>query len=655
MIPMACWRRLKYSTSVMIESREVAELRAALKEAQDLVSIAPAFFGFVSTDGIVLSVNDRFLDVIRSGRDRVVGQVLWEAPCWNRLPSSAKAVREAIVLALQGESRQLDLEYRAVDEKRDELRWMTLAIMPIRDADGEVSRIGATGIDITDRKMAQQEALAVRGQLEVLLMQAHVPMVILLGPEHRFCLANPLYEKLVGRPVIGKTVREAFTQGEIGSFIPLLDGVYRTGEPRIGREALFELPGADGTIQKYWLNFGYHPFRDFRGDIQGILAIVEDVTEVVRARLQIERSERDLRVFVEAMPQMAFIADPSGSVTYFNQRWYEYVRMEGTEGWGWKDKPIHHFDDLQRTVLRWKEAVRTGRDYEIEYRLRRHDGEYRWHLGRAVAVRDGEGKVTRWIGTNTDIHDQRILLEKLQDERDLRERFVSTLTHDLRTPMTAARMSAQLVAKKYDEPQVVQKIAGRIAMSMDRADGMIRDLLDANRISAGEALPIEVVPCNLNQIVSEAIEELSTIHGDRFVLRAPERIQGFWSRNEISRLIENLAGNAVKYGASNRPVTIRLSPKNDEVLIEVHNEGPPIPLSEQANLFEPFRRSRSALTGAQTGWGLGLTLVKGIAEAHAGTAGVRSSLPDGTTFWVRLPVDARRGKGLMQRPSGYRG
>ncbi len=108
------------------------------------------------------------------------------------------------------------------------------------------------------------------------------------------------------------------------------------------------------------------------------------------------------------MPQMAFIADAEGNIIYFNQRWYEFVAgMKNTEGWGWKDKPIHHPDDLQRTIDTWTRSLKTGGPYEIEYRLRRHDGKYIWHLGRAMSIRDQTGKIKYWLGTNTDIHKQK--------------------------------------------------------------------------------------------------------------------------------------------------------------------------------------------------------------------------------------------------------
>ncbi|RYZ72293.1 MAG: PAS domain S-box protein, partial [Proteobacteria bacterium] len=121
-----------------------------------------------------------------------------------------------------------------------------------------------------------------------------------------------------------------------------------------------------------------------------------------------KKREIPLQQIIDALPQMIFQADANGDILAYNRRWYDYIGdLDLTEGWGWKDKPIHHPEDLDRTVARWKHSVTTVEPYEIEYRLRRHDGEYRWHLGRAMPIKKSTGEVLMWIGTNTDIHDQK--------------------------------------------------------------------------------------------------------------------------------------------------------------------------------------------------------------------------------------------------------
>jgi PAS domain S-box-containing protein len=232
-------------------------------------------------------------------------------------------------------------------------------------------------------------------------------------------------------------------------------------------------------------------------------------------------------------------------------------------------------------------------------------------------------------------------LNQLQVERDLRERFVSSLSHDLRTPLTAAKMSAQLIPRQANLPDKVYSLAAKVKHNIDRADQMITDLLDANRIRAGQGLPVELAPCDLRQVVVDALEDLGTVHGERFDLRGEERIQGIWDARALRRLVENLCNNAIKYGDPTGRVTVSLRQEGDEAELCVHNRGNPIPVEDQEGLFQYFARTKSAEASGKRGWGIGLTLVKGVAEAHGGSVHVESSQEKGTTFRVRLPLHAR--------------
>jgi PAS domain S-box-containing protein len=122
-----------------------------------------------------------------------------------------------------------------------------------------------------------------------------------------------------------------------------------------------------------------------------------------------EKASEQLRLFAEAMPQMAFIADEQGNITYFNQRHYDYFSIgQGvSEDWKWAEANMLHPDDLAATVTRWKQSIQRGDPYEMEYRLRRHDGCFRWHLARALPVKNAEGQIVKWVGTNTDIDEQK--------------------------------------------------------------------------------------------------------------------------------------------------------------------------------------------------------------------------------------------------------
>jgi PAS domain S-box-containing protein len=234
--------------------------------------------------------------------------------------------------------------------------------------------------------------------------------------------------------------------------------------------------------------------------------------------------------------------------------------------------------------------------------------------------------------TQRELHDRN---ERLTQERALREQFVSTLSHDLRTPLTAARVFAQIIKKEPGDPARIGAHSLRVVQNIDRADRMIRDLLDSNRVRAGQQLPLEREPAELTALVRGVVEELERVHGERFRLQLESEERGEWDVDGVRRIIENLCSNALKHGSDTGQVTVRVLGRGPEVELCVHNFGDPIASDDRKRLFEHFERS--SRSGATRGWGIGLTLVRGMTEAHGGRVSVESDRESGTTFIVTLP------------------
>jgi signal transduction histidine kinase len=232
-------------------------------------------------------------------------------------------------------------------------------------------------------------------------------------------------------------------------------------------------------------------------------------------------------------------------------------------------------------------------------------------------------------------------IEALHVERSLRERFVSVLAHDLRGPLSTAKLAAQVMIAHSEPLEKRRELAVKIDRNLDRMDRMIRDLLDANRIRAGERLPLSLEPCELGQIAREIADELHALHGKHIELEGEPALSGIWSADELRRALWNLATNAVKYGDPQRAISISLHRVGERARVAVHNWGPPIAPEDQATLFEPFTRTRVATRSGRPGWGLGLALVRGCAEAHGGTISLESTAEAGTTFTLELPLDSR--------------
>ena len=249
--------------------------------------------------------------------------------------------------------------------------------------------------------------------------------------------------------------------------------------------------------------------------------------------------------------------------------------------------------------------------------------------------------------------DLREHIDRLDSERDLREQFVSVLAHDLRGPLSAVKMSVKILMRHPERLDERRDLAMKIDRNIDRIDRMILDLLDANRIRAGERLPLRIDECDLAIVAGEVYEELLATFGDRFELRAEDRVRGFWSAEELRRAVWNLATNAVKYGVADRPITISVKRTPQGAEASVHNWGTPISAEDQSQLFRPFSRTHGAKESGQKGWGLGLTLVHGCADAHGGRVTVESSKEAGTTFTIALPLDARPFQAEWRPPSGF--
>lgn len=246
------------------------------------------------------------------------------------------------------------------------------------------------------------------------------------------------------------------------------------------------------------------------------------------------------------------------------------------------------------------------------------------------------------------LHMARSLGESLQkqakEERELREQFVLAVAHDLRSPLTGIRTYAELVSRFPQQAERNKTLAGRITAGVDRMDRMVSNFYDAHRIRAGMPIDLDLRETDFASILRDVIDNLSASHGDRFVTRLTGNWVGHWCPDALERVIENLLTNALKYGHQTAPIVITAGTaegEKDVLEFSISNEGDPIPLAEQATMFQLFSRATNARRSGKPGWGIGLALVRGLIEAHGGTVRLESACGHGTTFYIRLPREAR--------------
>ncbi len=224
----------------------------------------------------------------------------------------------------------------------------------------------------------------------------------------------------------------------------------------------------------------------------------------------------------------------------------------------------------------------------------------------------------------------------LKSEREVREQFVRNLSHDLKNPLMIARAATELLTRGLKGDDKNFRYIDKILLSLDRSNKMINDLLDANRLKAGNGIPLNILNWDLLRIVRNVCEDYA-LAGSKIHLEIPNHeIKGSWDGEGVRRILENLIGNAVKYGDSQTVIDVTVIEMENEISLKVHNMGDTILPDEKATLFELFKRSDN-VSKTQSGWGIGLSLVKAITEAHGGTIEVESLLIEGTTFTVNLP------------------
>jgi PAS domain S-box-containing protein len=222
--------------------------------------------------------------------------------------------------------------------------------------------------------------------------------------------------------------------------------------------------------------------RDSDGNPASVLQNVTDITPRKQAEEALREAGERFRFMAESMPQKIFTAKPQGEFDYLNRQWKDFTGLpfDRMQGWGWVS--FIHPDDLEENVRRWKESLSTGADFDLEHRLRRKDGVYRWHLTRAYAMRDAGGRVTLWIGSSTDIDDMMRAQEELMDaEAQLADRavqlegFVVERTGELTAAL--ARLLSETEERKRLEASIADAIEGeRERLGSELHDGLLQEL-----------------------------------------------------------------------------------------------------------------------------------------------------------------------------------
>ena len=388
-------------------------------------------------------------------------------------------------------------------------------------------------------------------------------------------------------------------------------------------EAEFRVLREDGT---HWFFARGSLDVNQQGKLFG--GVVIDITQRKEAELALLENEKGFRFIADAIPHKLWTSNPDGSVNYYNQGWYDYTG-------------IHNFDDLsiviwdflhpdERSILEveWPKAIKLGEDKSFEHRLRRHDGEYRWHLSRFSAHRNDQGEILLWVGTSTDIEEQK-RIEQRKDE------FLSIASHELKTPLTSIKAFNQIMARSTTEGNIT-KFINKSAEHIFRLERLIADLLDVTKINAGKlGYNFEEVP--IQEVLLHAKENFQYNNTHEITIQNSAAVTVNGDRFRLEQVLDNLIANAIKYSPEADRVLINSTLDSGSLIISVQDFGIGIEKEKIDKLFDRYYRVDNSAMRFE-GLGLGLYISSEVIKRHQGSIWIESEPGKGSTFFIKLPI-----------------
>lgn len=500
-----------------------------------------------------------------------------------------------------------------------------------------------------DERAARALAELQQQRLEAIFEAAPARIVMSHGPEHVCLFANSRYTAhLKDRNVIGKRAGDLFPSAREQGLIAIADRVYATGEPFHATEAPFwDDRDGDGIPEEHYFNVAMVPYRDVSGRVDGVILFTIDVTDLVLARRDSETLAARLSAVLGQAAEGIVIAEPDGSISYHNERSGQILGMAEVGTPLSRHAEVYHLFDLDgrpydSEQLPLSRAVLHGETVIGERLLvKRPDGAEVVIEATAAPVCTEDGAPAGGVATFRDVTEQ-VRLERHKED------FLAAVSHDLRTPLTTIKGLAQLSLRRIwaqdsEGARALAPLVGRIDATTTRMNEQIGRLLDLTRMQMSQPLVLNTAPVELVPLLREVLAEQQLAAG-RHTLHLEGRdlsLIGVWDAQRLERAFSNLVGNAIKYSPDGGEIEVRVERCEVDgvpaATIAVQDPGIGIPAEERDRVFERFYRASNAMDSLP-GAGIGLTGVLQIVEQHGGSIEVRSTLGEGSTFTVVLPL-----------------
>lgn len=342
-------------------------------------------------------------------------------------------------------------------------------------------------------------------------------------------------------------------------------------------------------------------------------------------------SREHFKLLANNIPQMTWTNLPNGEVNFHNERWYDYtgLTLQDTKSQG--RQSVVHPDDIALTNEKYNVALKSGEVFEVENRYKRKDGAYRWHLNRAVPLRDDFGNILFWVGTATDIEDQK-------KEMDRKDEFIGIASHELKTPLTSLKGYLQLISyKKESLPDSVRQYIDKAITSLNKLQRLVNDLLDVSKIQAGR-LEYALHKTDLTELIRQCVENARHVYPSHNIeSNTTEGLVVNGNDERLEQVLMNLINNAVKYSPSNNRIIVKTDRQDGHIKVSVTDFGIGLSAGQSERIFERFYRVEDKKY-MSSGLGMGLYISQEIISNHNGSIGVISELGKGSTFYFELPA-----------------
>jgi len=519
-----------------------------------------------------------------------------------------------------------------------------------------VGGVLVTCTETTSQVLSERKLASERDNFFQLFDQAPTFLAMLRGPDHLFEMANPSYLALVSyRPVVGRTVAEALPEAVAQGYVALLDEVYRTGKPYTAWGSKFvyrPTPGA--PFEERYVDFVYQPITGRDGTVSGILVQGVDAT----ARSTGERALAMSRARLDYATRLSGVGFWYCDLPFDELQWdarvKEHFFFAPTDRITIDDFYARiHEEDREPTRAAIDASIRSGAQYDIVYRtVHPADGRVKWIRALGGTDYAPDGTPRHFDGVTVDVSAQKLdqqrlaqLNHQLREQDRRKDEFIATLSHELRNPLAPIRAAAKVIASPAAAPAQLRQAQMIVERQVNHMALLLEDLLDIARITQGKLQLkkeiIELVP--VVDAAVEAVRPTLEAKNQQLEVNLPsEAVRLDADHLRLSQVISNLLMNATKYSEPASRIALTCTVQGEALALSVKDNGVGIAPESLARIFEMFSQVDSMAARSEGGLGIGLALVKGIVELHAGRVEARSAgLGKGSEFIVHLPLAAQ--------------